>query len=688
MMMKKRSHLTFVLAVAGSSLLLGLGCRRQPEPRLAAGPFAVEFDETMHSRLTVPAADGQSPATALGGFGPSETVRIAGREVTDFALSERRASEASGEFGPGKRLTLVGEAPGLSKQVTVTAYSAFPNALVFGVSYTNTSGEALPITGWRANHYAIAASGAGEPAFWSFNGGSYESRPDWIRPVPVGFSQANFQGMTATDYGGGTPVSDVWRRDVGIGVGHLGTVPLEVSLPIRRAAAAAAELGLEQTLSRPLGPGETFEVPPSFVVVHRGDFFETLTTYRELMKRRGVSFDAPPDDAYEPIWCAWGYERGFRTQQIYGTLPKVKEIGYRWAVLDDGWQTAEGDWYVRKDKFPDGDVGMRAFVRRIHDQGLKAKLWWVPMAADPGTDLLRDHPDFLLLNQDGSARDISWWDARYLCPAYRPVQDYTVALVKKILTDWDYDGLKIDGQHLNGAPPCYNKAHGHARPEESVEAVPEFFRRIYEAAREAKPRAVVEICPCGTTYSFFNLPYLNQPVASDPESSWQIRLKGKTLKALMGPSAPYYGDHVELSDGGEDFASSVGVGAVIGTKFTWPPGAAEKNRYDLTPEREKVWKKWFGIYSSKMLPRGTYRGELYDLGFDRPETHAIGKEGKVYYAFFADSWSGPVELRGLEEKGYRVVDYVRDVGIGSVKGPSARLEVRFEGSLLLEASPE
>ena len=181
---------------------------------------------------------------------------------------------------------------------------------------------------------------------------------------------------------------------------------------------------------------------------------------------------------------------------------------------------------------------------------------------------------------------------------------------------------------------------------------------------------------------------MNQPVSSDPESSFQVRLKGKTLKALMGPSAPYYGDHVELSDGGEDFASSVGVGAVIGTKFTWPPGAAARDRYDLSPEREKAWKRWFEIYTAKMLPKGTYRGELYDLGFDRPETHAISKDGDMYYAFYADTWSGPVELRGLEEKSYRVVDYVNDVEIGTVTGPSAELDVDFEGSLLVEAIPE
>ena len=675
----------FVLGIVSLGLLTSPGCSREVEPRLETERFAVEFDELMHSRLTVPEASGEA---ALGSFGPSETVLVSGEEITDFALSGKTASKVSDTFGEGQRLSLVGDSTGLRKEVTLTAYAAFPKTVVFGVSYTNTSDQGLEITGWRNNRYSLAAGSSAEPAFWSYNGASYESRPDWILPVEVGFSQANFQGMNATDYGGGTPVSDVWRRDIGVAVGHLETVPLEVSLPVARPTAGAAELGIEQAVSKTLAPGESHATPPTFVTVHHGDFFEALATYRALMISRGISFDTPPDDAYEPVWCAWGYERGFNVDQVLGTLPKVKEMGYRWAVLDDGWQTAEGDWYVREEKFPGGEKGMKSFVGRIHDEGLKAKLWWVPMAADPGTDLLRDHPEYLLLNEDGSTQDISWWNAYYLCPAYPPVQGYTVALVKKIIEEWGYDGLKIDGQHLNGAPPCYNPAHGHARPEESVEAVPELFRLIYEAAREIKPNAVVEICPCGATYSFFHLPWMNQPVSSDPESSFQVRLKGKTLKALMGPSAPYYGDHVELSDGGEDFASSVGVGAVIGTKFTWPPGAAARDRYDLSPEREIAWKKWFDIYTSKMLPKGTYRGELYDLGFDRPETHAIEKDGSLYYAFFADTWSGPVELRGLEGNGYRVVDYVNDVEFGTVTGPSAELNVDFEGFLLVEALPE
>ena len=149
---------------------------------------------------------------------------------------------------------------------------------------------------------------------------------------------------------------------------------------------------------------------------------------------------------------------------------------------------------------------------------------------------------------------------------------------RKALGEWGFDGLKIDGQHLNGAPPCYNTAHAHAAPEDAVEGVPGYFKAIWDAAQATKPGALVEICPCGTAYSFFTMPYLNMMVASDPKSSWQVRLKGKTLKALVGDRLAYFGDHVEMSEGGTDFASTFGVGGVIGTNFAWPgaPGMAER----------------------------------------------------------------------------------------------------------------
>jgi alpha-galactosidase len=60
----------------------------------------------------------------------------------------------------------------------------------------------------------------------------------------------------------------------------------------------------------------------------------------------------------------------------------------------------------------------------------------------------------------------------------------------------------------------------------------------------------------------------------------------------------------------------------------------------------------------------------------------------MYYAFFARHWSGPVELRGLQDRTYRIVDYVNNKDLGKVHGPKATLSTDFDKHLLLEAEPQ
>jgi alpha-galactosidase len=191
------------------------------------------------------------------------------------------------------------------------------------------------------------------------------------------------------------------------------------------------------------------------------------------------------------------------------------------------------------------------------------------------------------------------------------------------------------------------------------------------------------------------MPYYNMSVASDPSSSFQVRSKGKTLKGLMGDGLPYFGDHVELSDGGMDFSSTVGVGGVIGTEFRWPPNDdkasppsdAEAANLRLTPAKEEIWANWVRIYRAKMLSKGGYLGDLYDIGFDKPETHAVRKQNVLFYAFYAPHWKGTVQLRGLSPGTYKVTDYVHNRDLGIVRGPAGKLNVMFENFLLIQADP-
>jgi alpha-galactosidase len=363
-------------------------------------------------------------------------------------------------------------------------------------------------------------------------------------------------------------------------------------------------------------------------------------------------------------------------------------------VLDDGWQTSEGDWKIDAKKFPRGEPDMIAFAKSVKSAGMRPRLWLAPLAVDPGTDLLHDHSDMLLLNADGAVQDVTWWNSFTLCPAYPPTVEYFKKLVAKIIGEWGYEGIKLDGQHLNGVAPCYNPAHHHARPEESYEKLQDFWKAMYETAIAISPDAVIEICPCGTSFAFHNIPAMNQTPASDPLSSWQVRLKGKSFKALMGPSAPFAGDHVELSDHGSDFASTIGIGGIVSTKFTWPKDTDNPSGdvlppggYVLTPAKEALWKKWITLYNDKMLPTGTYLGRLYDIGFDKPEGHVIAKNKRLYYAFYAPRWNGPITLRGLGDSAYSLINLFTEAPMGQVSATSNRITASFEQFLLIEATP-
>jgi alpha-galactosidase len=678
-----------------SALLLGAGAlglfplyapAAPAKAQVESRNIRVEFDELLRSRV-VAKFDGKE--VPLVEFSQSEFVSSGDSTIGEFQQSTSKQENVRDERGRGRRLALMGAANGLQKTVVVTVYDEEPRMAFFQTRYTNKGRAALRIAGWTNHSYAISAeSGAAEPAFWSYQPGSYRNRPDWVLPLKVGFKQENFLGMNSTDYGGGTPVSDVWRRDVGIAIGHLERVPKLVSLPVTMPDASHATVALSMKTNVELPPGESLETLPTFVAVHQRDYFQAFKDYSAAMQSRGVRFDPAPESAFGPIWCAWGYGKTFTPAQVENALPVVKKLGFAWVGVDDGWQTNEGDWELLPSKFPNGDRDMRSLVDKIHAQGFRAQLWWAPLAAKPDSKIVKGHPEQLLLNADGSQQKISYWNDWYQCPADRATIEYHKALVTKMFRDWGYDGLKLDGQHMNAVPPCYNPAHNHRRPEESVEALPAFFKMIYDTARSIKPDALVEFCPCGTAFNYYTLASLNMSVASDPHNSWQVRTKGKTLKALHGDALAYFGDHVELSDGRADFASTLGIGGVVGTQFTWPPGSAQRPRLDLTPEKETDWAKWIGLYNSQMLSRGEYLGDLYDIGFDRPEGHAIRKAGAMYYAFFAPQWNGQIELRGLKPGQYRVTDYENGKSLGTVRGPSGRIQAPFEKHLLLRADPE
>ena len=574
----------------------------------------------------------------------------------------------------------------IEKILSIKIYDAFPDAAYFTVQYINHSKKELPIIKWVNNEYYIIPS-TDSAMFWTFQGSSHEDRRDWIKKIKKGFYEKNFMGMNASDYGGGIPVIDVWRRDAGIAIGNTEAVAKLVSLPIdfdEYSTRVKMSIEYDYPEREILQSNDTLSTFETFVSVHQKDCFATLRNFSSYMQTKGIKAADTEPAAFEPIWCAWGYERDFTLKEILNTLPEVKKLGIKWVGLDDGYQQAEGDWHTNKEHFPGGDAEMKAFVDSIHAQGMKAVLWWAPMAADPGSQVLKNHRHILLEQKNGAPQYISWWDAYYMSPTDKTVIEETKKTVKLFMQDWGFDALKLDGQFMNACAPDYGD-HNIDYPEQSFEKMPLLFKTIYETAKSIKPDAVVEFCPCGDVMNFYHMPYTNQFVASDPESSWQVRLKNKVYKALM-PHTAYFGDHVELTDTKKDFASQVGIGAVPGTKFVYPAtGVKSKDENLLTPEKEKLFEQWLNIYNEKMLSTGVYRGDLYDLGYDYPEAHCIQKGDTMYYAFYNPDFNGTVQLLGLNaNKKYKVFDYFNDKNLGTIRGNHPNLKINFKEFQLIQ----
>ncbi len=232
-----------------------------------------------------------------------------------------------------------------------------------------------------------------------------------------------------------------------------------------------------------LAPGEFVTLPEAFVMAHSGDHFAALDTYRRTMAERGLGAPAIPESSYAPIWCAWGYERNFTPEQVYGTLDKAqgrRAANGRCSTTAGRSRSATGS--RTRPSSRDGNADMKAFADRIKSYGMRPKLWISPLSADAGK-----RPD-ARSSRHAAARRRWRRPERHaggtaIRCARRTSRPWTISRPsRRIIGDWGFEGLKIDGQHLNGVAPCYNPAHNHARPEESVEKLQDFWKAIYETA--------------------------------------------------------------------------------------------------------------------------------------------------------------------------------------------------------------
>jgi alpha-galactosidase len=647
------------------------------------------------------------------------SVSVNGREIRDFRLdcAHARIAAATGRLGgAGKRVEMIARSATLSsleEELAFEVYEDLPNVLLMTAAFRNTGAADLSIKQVTIQKHRFSAANADAQVapytMWSFQGSSEEWGKDVILPLTANFSRTNpiqqltFSSEGAGAAGGGIPVLAFWTRDVGEALGQVDTVPSSLDMPVRTAHDGRIEAAIALSSPMMLRHGETYSAPTTFLSIFHGDYYDALRLYSTMLKWQGWAPAHPVEADYEANWCSWGYQLQFTPAQVIGTIPKLQEFGFHWATLDAGWYDNRGDWNPRSDI---GESGIRHIVHAFHEAAMRITLWWIPLAVEDGgkdvldgrpyhfADIAKEHPEWLILDKQGKPARMAGGFAA-LCPAVPDVCEYYKQLTRRFIRDWGFDGNKLDFSYT--VPPCYNPAHHHKSPRDSTAAMGDVYKVIFQTTRALKPESVTQVCPCGTTPNIAWLANLDQAVTADPVGSAQVRRRIKMYKALLGDQAAVYGDHVELTrligrnvqeqDVGRDFASTVGTGGVVGTKFTWPVNSSPFADVRLTPAKDVLWKKWVTIYQHKMLSTGIFRN-LYIYGYDSPEGYTIEKDGRMYYAFYTDNpqpLTERLELRGLGSGRFHIRDYENGKDYGTVAGPRANLTASFAEHLLLEA---
>ncbi|MFM7069512.1 MAG: glycoside hydrolase family 36 protein [Actinomycetes bacterium] len=138
-----------------------------------------------------------------------------------------------------------------------------------------------------------------------------------------------------------------------------------------------------------LGPGTSMDLHD--VVVRRTDDpSAALDAWAgECGRRSGARVDAP----YRLGWCSWYHYFEHITERTFlAEVSRSADWPFDVLQLDDGFQSAIGDWTITDSTFPNG---LAAVADAVVAGGRQAGLWLAPFLAAPESKLARAHPDWI-----------------------------------------------------------------------------------------------------------------------------------------------------------------------------------------------------------------------------------------------------------------------------------------------------
>lgn len=191
-----------------------------------------------------------------------------------------------------------------------------------------------------------------------------------------------------------------------------------------------------------LKPEEEF-VTPSILSGYSDSGFETMTHNlhnfaKDNVLRKGLR---------PVLYNSWeATEFNVSCDEQIKLAKKAKEIGAELFVVDDGWfgerygiDNGLGDWYVNRDKFPEG---LNPLIKEVKNMDMMFGIWVEPEMVNPKSKLYKDHPDWIY-HFDTRVSDTS--RGQYVLDVTkREVKEFIYNMLDDLLTTYDINYIKWD----------------------------------------------------------------------------------------------------------------------------------------------------------------------------------------------------------------------------------------------------
>ena len=195
-----------------------------------------------------------------------------------------------------------------------------------------------------------------------------------------------------------------------------------------------------------LDPGETCESEWGYLQFIPLPSPEPAADYVDTVARH---MKARVPKSTQPMWTHWyQYYHAISEQLFLQNLDVLRDrqsiIPIKVVELDDGYQSAWGDWTTTNPKFPHG---LRWLAEQIKAKGFTPGLWLAPFVVQAKSTIAREHPDWLVKNEHGKPLKTGYVYNIFiyaLDTSNQAVLDHLRTLIDTLTHQWGYAMLKLD----------------------------------------------------------------------------------------------------------------------------------------------------------------------------------------------------------------------------------------------------